>query len=300
MDRMTTEHILSYGYLTEGERRGVEAYVAQHPEYAPVLEEARILFETIRIEHTGRDEGLTDDEILAHIVDTRMGHPGQNDARIRGALDRSAAFRSRYDALAGQLDRLSSALDPLAHFEHLSGYSWPEATQREDRPSAAGPRVRVRRRVAVGVGFAAVVLLTVGIFSAHLRAIDRLAYVASEELDLPGYDAIQRGTSSPLEVPPDVRYRHALSYFKHSRSAGLGLFPRYDAALLARAEEELTQVIAAEPVTSFLSQEARFTLARVYLADNQREEARDVLASVASSESHRAASARDLLERITP
>ncbi|MDZ4699264.1 MAG: hypothetical protein SH809_06145 [Rhodothermales bacterium] len=297
---MTTEHILSYGYLTEDERRSVEAYVARHPELAPVLAEARTLFDSIHAEYEENAGGLTDEELLAHLVDTQLGHPGLNDTRIRRALDSSSALRSRYDALAGRLDRLSSAMDPVAHFEQLSGYRLKEeAPLRMDRPAQAGTRPFAWRRLTLAVGCMALALLAVAIPSARLRAIDRLAYIEPEELDLPGFDAIQRGAAAPTEpASPDVLYRHALSSFKHARKAGLGLFPRYEAALLDRAEKELERVIAVEPATSFLSHEARYTLARVYLAGDHRDAARDELAEVAAGESHRAAAARELLTRI--
>jgi hypothetical protein len=302
MDRMTTEHILSYGYLTEDERRDVEAYVARHPEYAPVLDEARTLFDTICAEHQDNDEGLSDGVLLAHLVDTQWGHPGSNDTLIRNALNRSATLRARYDALAGRLNQLSSALDPVAHFEQLSGHSWPDASPREDRPPLSNTRADSRQRVSLVVGIAAAIaLLAVGMFSIRLHAIDRLAYIGPEELDLAGFDAIQRSAlNPPEEATSDLRYRYALSAFKHARSAGFGLFPRYDAELLTRAEEELKLVIAAEPSHSFLSQEARFTLARVYLAGDQRVMAREALADIAGSDSHRAATARDLMGRIAP
>ncbi len=307
MDRTKIEHILSYGYLTEDERRDVESYVSCHPEYAPILEEARLHFDAILTERSGSaddsvDVGLSDDQLVAHIVDVRLGHQGPNDPRIRRALDDSPAFRDRYETLAGRVDRLSSTINPAARFEQLSGHRLAAiGTERAgDRPARGGAAAVSRRRVSLVVGVL-LVLLTVGISSARLRAIDGLAYGGPEEVDLSGYDTPLRGEAPPSGASsPDLRYRYALSSFKHARQAGMGLFPRYDAALLVQAEEQLRLVIASEPDASFLSHEARFTLARVYLAADNRTAAREVLNVVAAGENHRAAPARALLARIGP
>ncbi|MEZ4700547.1 MAG: hypothetical protein R2834_09470 [Rhodothermales bacterium] len=300
MTRTIEEYILSYGVLGEAARRDVEAYVANHPHYAGVLEEARALFEEIQ----SAPPRPSDADMADRLIDALFDQVKPDHDTLLETIAASPALSARYRELADRLQRLTAPVDPVARFEQLSGHSLADlAADREEqarRDRAPLQRAgRFLRRRGIVLATVAVVCLLVGIPSARLRAIDRLAYMPASELDLDGYDTIVRGEALPDgDIPADLAYRYALASFKHARSSGFGLFPRYDADALDRSAALLKRVIQDASSTSFLGQEARFALAKVYLAGSDASDARPLLVEVAAGDSHRATEAAELLARL--
>ena len=84
----------------------------------------------------------------------------------------------------------------------------------------------------------------------------------------------------------------------YARRPGLGIRPSYDAERLAAAEGALRRAIEAVPEGSNLAADARFFLAKLHLARNDRAGAARLLREVAAGQGHYASDAAALLQRL--
>jgi hypothetical protein len=119
----------------------------------------------------------------------------------------------------------------------------------------------------------------------------------------PGDGALGDGGTPGDSVSADVRFVQALHELRAAHTTMLGLFPRYDAARLTRAEALLEAVISAEARGSFLATEARWYLGKVKLAQGEVEPARMQFKTVAQQSGHHAREAVELLvelQRVAP
>ncbi len=291
------EKILSYPHLSVGEQREVEAHVESNPEWAPLLQDVRSL-EGISAGVDGElpsDGDRPSDALVATYVAVHHLHPEDVPAelqevlaRLEARLDESAALRRRADAALRRLESAEAAVDPVAHFESLTGHTLDEtpapegATSRED-----GSTARAADDVSPGLdgvldlsrllrwgGAVALVLLVgyVGLYGASYASqstLDRLATVTVSNQVVESYpEASTRGASPAVSdtVSVDAQYLAALSALRTARTSTLGLFPRYDADRLGRAQRLFRRVLDEVPPRTFLAQEAHFYLGKIALA----------------------------------
>ena len=323
------QHILNYRELSPEEREAVEAYVAEHPEWTSLLREVKGL-EALAEEARLFDAPEDAENALAYYVVARHLHPGGLSPALRelfadleARLDTDAELRARCEAMEARLQEVMDAIDPVAHFEQLTGRQLknrgsggangsadaPDETQTApDRPpKSSGTSFGVRvKRVSRWVGMAAVALAAFYgvLFTASKLSqseVEALSFVAMSEMELEGYSVRTRSASpSPEEEAPstDVLYQRALSALQSAQTSTLGLFPRFDEQELSRAESLLQQVVEQEEENSFLQLEAYFFLGKAHLAQGKVDSARADFKRVVIGEGRRTQDASAILERL--
>lgn len=313
------EQILSYPHLSVEEQREVEAYVESNPEWVPLLKDVR------SIEHlSGRTQGdLPSDALLATYVTVQYLHPEAVPPRLQAAfsdlearIEEDETLRRDVDAARQRLQEAEASVDPVSHFESLTGHTLdPEGTSestvepessesREASPSLLEVFLDLPvllRRGAV----AAVVLLGLygglyGVSSALQSPLDRLAAVevSSQVVDSYAETSLRSPVPEADTASADEQYLEALSILRGARTSTLGLFPRYDQEALAQAEREFNHVLERIEPGSFLALEARFYLGKISLAQEEVEAARRHFKTVVKKEGRQADEAYEVLKTL--
>lgn len=122
------EQIMMYSVLVPEERQVLDAYVVDHPELVPLLEEAKswtALFQEARMLR----DAEPGDEALAYLVVTRRmsRHPlprrlEQTFRALESRVAAQPALQARVATLSRRLAALEAASDPVSQFEALTGY----------------------------------------------------------------------------------------------------------------------------------------------------------------------------------
>lgn len=322
------EQILTYPHRSKEERQEIEAFVEDHPEWAPLLREVRSL------EGVAQAHRLTDarkgpsEALLATYVTVKHLHPDEvspafGDAfrRLEDRIESDETLRNRADTMRRRLEAAEAAVDPVAQFEELTGHdvsaSRREASpasadaERAGSPQTASPSTLLDAfmRMAAPVRWAGTALLFLlgaygvlyGVSEATQSPLHRLAAIDVSEQVVDSY--VPSGTRGPAPDAADtVRtqdlYLEALSVLRTARSSTLGLFPAYAPDKIARAQRLLSDVVEREGGGSFLALEARFYLGKTYLAQEQADQARAQFEAVVQNEGRRADDARRILEAL--
>lgn len=314
--------ILSYPHLSTEEQREIEAYVESNPEWASLLQDVRSL------ERFSADlnEDLPSDALLATYVTIQYLHPdGSREvpsslqsafARLEAQIEEDEALRQKAEAARQRLKEAEAALDPVPHFEALTGHTLAKREEKEEAeatepapqeapaPSILAPffnlPVLVRRAMAVAV-------LLVGLYGglyavsvATQSPLQRLAAVNVSDQVINSYAATETRSATPSSdtLTVDERYLEALSILRAARTSTLGLFPRYDEGKLARAERLFTQVVEQVDSGSFLALEARFHLGKISLAQGEVETARSHFKTVVKREGRKMGEAVEILKTL--
>jgi TolA-binding protein len=319
------EQILSYPQLPEAEKQAIEAYVEDHPEWAPLLRDVRALESAARA--AGVDSTAVDDPLLGAYVAARyleLDLEGSALADVfeglKRRMDDDDALREQVDAARRRLRRAEAQIDPVSQFEDLTGHSLsaeaesaPADAPTEEAPAAdrdpAPPSTSLVDRVMAlplavrGVGAVAVLLL--GTYAVLLTAstasqstLDRLAAVdVSDQMVESYYSTNTRSATAPTTdtMQPGTLYLDALATLRDARTSTLGLFPGYDGVALERATTQLKQVLDRTEQDSFLALQAQFYLGKAYLAQGQVDAARARFERVVEHGGHRAEEARRIL-----
>jgi len=310
------EKILVFHSLSADEQAAVRTYVADHPEWKPVLARAEDLKDLLQAA-----QGLTatppSQDMLAHLLvaevsGTERLPPAVADAYARAeeALVTDPAYREDYEALVARLKALTAEADPAAHFARLSGHTVKPVAQEpaaaspaNDRPPARRSRLHQPMRLAL----AAVACLLMaygalwGVSALTTPTHERLAAIDADELYLEGFSrgAMRSGNESAAAgSSPDALYLQALEHLRGARTSILGLFPRYDDAALREAEGLLGEVIAAADAGSFVQLDAYYFLGKIHLARGDTPEAQEALLRVVRGQGRNAPAASDILQHL--
>jgi len=317
------EQILSYPHLPAGKKRAVEAYVEEHPEWAPLLRDVRALESAAR---DGREPFSGESLVGAYVVAEHLQVEVESDAMAEAfeALERrmegDEALQKRVETARRRLRDAEAKIDPVSQFEELTGHSLTEeppvsaaaASTEADRSGAdrGAPsfldRVMALPLAVRGVGAVAVLLF--GTYAALFVAstasqspVDRLAAVEiSEQMMESYYSSPTTRSVSPSSDTMQVGalYLDALSTLREARTSTLGLFPDYDSTALRRVETQLSDVLDRTETDSFLGLEAQFYLGKTYLAQDRVEAARTQFEAVVEHEGRRAEDARRILREL--
>lgn len=322
------EQILSYPHLSAEKQREIETYVEDHPEWASLLQDVRSMESLARREETSSS---TDALLETYVVVQRL-HPGDvpaglNDAfrRLEQRMEDEPELQKRAEAARERLAAAEATVDPVAHFEALTGHSLEadaegasapaEATNTTPEPASGREKVAsplafldelLRLPLAVRWGGAAIALLLgayVVLFAASEASqstLDRLAAVDVSNQVVENYTSTATRSAVPSRdtLTADQLYVDALSAVRDARTSTLGLFPRYNAEKLDRAEQLLTKVLDQTESGSFLALETQFYLGKVHLAKGQVDAARSNFTAVVEQEGRLAAEARSILETL--
>jgi predicted negative regulator of RcsB-dependent stress response len=318
------EKILSYPHLSVEKKREVEAYVEAHPKWAPLLEDVR------SIEHLSANwqSDLPSDALLATYVTVRHLHPDGGEGispRLRDALsaidariENEKPLRREVEAARRRLKEAEAAVDPVSHFEALTGHALDEesapARVENPEPEPGGSPEGGRSVLEVFLtlprlaryGTVAATLLVVaygglyGVSQATQSTLDRLAAVEVSDQVVESYaDTNLRSPAPESEASSvDEQYLAALSTLRRARTSTLGLFPRYDPDALASAKQRLGQVLEQVEPNSFLALEAHFYLGKIALAQEDVDAARSHFKTVVRQKGRQAREAYDILKTL--
>ncbi len=319
------EQIFAYPQLSTEEQRAVEAYVEANPEWASLLRDIRKIESSIQ-EFPDAGPVLTT-YVVAQCVGMEEPSPMLRDAfaRLERALEQDDELRDRAEEIRSRLERAEKEIDPVSHFESLTGHSLTgsggsdtssEATgsqnDRSVQQQGAGSFVwqlvdefRALPLVVRGIGATLGVLL-VGYFvlftvdTATQSPLDRLAAVeVSDQMVESYYSTETRGAAPAADtLTTDELYLRSLSTLREAESSTFGLFQRYNPDSLRRAEKGLRRVLERTDPNSFLALEARFYLGKTYLARERVDEACTHLETVVEEDGRRADEARRILDAL--
>lgn len=319
------EKILSYPHLSGEEQREIEAYVEEHPEWAPLLRDVRSvegLSANVRAD-------LPSDSLLATYVVVEHLHPdGDREiseqlraafARLEARIEEEESLRREVEAARRRLGEAESSIDPVAQFEALtehslgleSGAESDEKTSESD--AEASPRTSpswweavraLPRFVRLGGAVAAVLVgVYAGLYGVSLATqspLDRLAAPEVSEQVVNSYtNAEMRSAGAATEgASVDDQYLEALSRLRAAHVSTLGLFPRYDAERLDQAKQGFGQVLEEVDPNSFLALEAHFYLGKIALAQDDIATARTHFKTVVQREGRQTQKAYEILKTL--
>lgn len=286
-----SERIDSFPDLAPEERAGLEAEIrARRPELLPDFEAAQRLSDVIEAARRAPPVDPLATLLAAEYENTLtdVQQAALDDVRARMADDPD--LRARYEALAERLTMLAPP-NPAAEFARLRAAApRPAATIHVLRPQLI--------RYALAACFIGLALYgALGIASrASQSELDRIVAFDPDEAGPGALSATVRGEARP--VSPAEAYAAGLRALADARHTTLGLFPRYDAALLAEAEARLQTAVNTEAAGTLLSYEAAFFLGKVRVARGDLAGGREAFAYVASSGGARAEEAARYAARL--
>lgn len=121
------ERILAYPHLPPEEQQEVEARVQERAEWQPLLQDVKAL-DRLASDARHLAARSEDREVLATYVLAQRLYPDAIPDALRRAFDRleerlasDADLRERLDAVRAELDDLEASLDPVSHFESVTG-----------------------------------------------------------------------------------------------------------------------------------------------------------------------------------
>lgn len=314
------EQILSYPHLSAEKKREVEAYVESNPRWAPLLRDIRA------VESFGLGNGIPANVqnllrayvVAQHVEQDRSDSFDEVFASLEHALDDGGDLEARVDTIRERLKRAEATLDPVSHFESLTGRSLPPEPSSTDAPSSISPsrddpraapslldRFLGLPRVLQGGGVALTLLLVtyVALFAASWASqspLDRMATVdVSGQMVESYYSTNTRGAAPAADgKPASSLYLQTLLTLRNARTSTFGLFPHYHADSLQKATDGLERVVDRTDPRSFLALEARFYLGKIHLAQRDLAEARDCFQIVVEEDGRRAEDARQILQTL--
>ncbi|MFB3133085.1 MAG: hypothetical protein ACE10K_11240, partial [Rhodothermales bacterium] len=217
-----------YNELSPEEQRDVEQHVREHPELAPLLDEAQAFAALLQEAHLLHADP-PGDEALAYYIATRhvSRHPLPDSlqeafARIESRLTSDASLRTRYEKLAGRMALLETTSDPVEQFERLTGHriapaAQPAAETLPETEGTAGSAVAVIYRLwwRTGQWAAAAVIFCLALYGAlalisqaSRSDLERLA--AFEDFEAEGLRMRSGVVTQPDYVSSEGLYERAL------------------------------------------------------------------------------------------
>lgn len=312
------DRILRFPWLSREEQQQVMQEVHQAAEWQELLQAVQSITPLLQALHVRLEEPMSEELLVFYLVTRRFSmHPLPLSlavlfARLEAHLEADPAVRQRSEEIAQRLEELAGKFDALAHFELLTGRKLVQnamasklpAPSLESRGAPDRPAQQPLRRTAwrwIERAAFGIVALSVGygvlFWWTHAKQpeLERLGFIPPAQLTVESY----RGEVAPAAIEAEQHYQEALWLLRAAYHSFLGLFPRYDATRLAQAESLVVLVVAADPFSVSLRQEAQWLLAKVRLLRHDVQGARQALQEVADQEGPYAEEARRLLARLT-
>ena len=317
-----TEHIWNYGYLSGEEQKKLHAFVREHPEYTDALEASRSMFALIDKAGLFGDDPMPDEALIYYVANQYVSSGvlppilATHFKKVKQKMDSTPELRSRYEHIRARMEEVASHSNPSVQFEQLTGYSLERdfeentgTTFTEDNRKWRGANDRSpgrnnrtlnkpswRRSVMVS---SIMVILLVG-FLFYGNRYERIAYLPAEALAI-DYELYRNGErlwDGQGSASADIVLRHAQWTFLEAQQVYFGVYHRFDRALLKEAEALIERVLSDREASGYLGREARYMLARVYIAQKNLGKARETLDDVISAGGPHASKAALLKERI--
>ena len=138
-----------------------------------------------------------------------------------------------------------------------------------------------------------------GISLTTQSTLDRLAAMEVSDQVVDNYaNARMRSAEPEASSSADEQYLEALSILETARISTLGLFPRYNADRLDRAQQRLGRVLEEAEPNSFLALEAHFYLGKIALAQGNVDAARTHFKTVVQREGRQTQEAYEILKTL--
>ena len=322
------EQILSYPHLSVEKKREVESYVETHPRWASLLRDVRA-FEEVGAENgtaAGVHRVVRAFLVAQHVEETPAG-VFEGCAHLKHTLAETDEMKALADDIRRRIQRAEFEVDPVSHFEALTGRSLsgspkPSSDQEASTPSRPEhdshsteddprstwsflDRLRGLPMILQGAGAVLVLLLVTyaTLFAASWASqspLDRMAAInVSGQMVESYYSTNTRGAArSADEEAVSSIYLETLSTLRGARTSTFGLFPHFNADSLAQAKQGLKRVLDRTPEGSFLALEAHFYLGKVHLAQRDLASARGCFRTVVEGNGRRADDARRILNTL--
>ena len=316
------EKICEYGALELEEQQEIDRYVEIHPEYASLLADMKKMYAMFNAAGL-LDSGEPDDAALAYYVmhETMQAKRAASALaspltrffeQIRSRLNNDSNVHARYLIIKTRMESLAAEMDPVAHFEQLTGNSVasiPSAKEslptglisgkrngsqdtgnRSDRPpvvrepAARGGRHKFYVLAAVVAGMLIVL---------NMNRSDRLGYVSPGNiaLEMPagmrgiGQVEVRDRDEVRSGLSPDVqedweRFRDATEKTTAAQSVYLGIYYTSDQSALEEARQLFEGILNQEHVDPRLRGYTMFMLAKINIVLNEKTRAAALLTSI--------------------
>ncbi len=293
------DRIDDYWDLSPAERREVEQFVKDHPEFRPQLADAMAF--AAMIESTAGKE--VDEEDVARYVSRDLfgaaaGMSAEEVEAVEAELERNPELRELAETYRQRSQDLV-AHDPVAHFESLRQTSAPKTearARREDRTPVRRPRARRIATAAVFVLLAFVAGAAV-LDVATTSRLDRLAAFEADEVERGNYEYTTRSAGGSSAVV-DTLFLDALDVLKNSQRSYLGFFRSHDLEAMQHAEKGLREFVDRYDEESYLTLEARYLIAKIMIHEGRLHGATSELRTVVDEGGARTSRARELLAEL--
>ena len=298
------ERIWNFGQLASDQQAEIEAYVKANPEYKELLEESKALYRLLS-EAALFANNPTHDIALTYLVANELirGKPLPEllerwYKQLENKIDTMPHEKQRYIQIRARMEEIASRNDPVAQFEQLTGYNI-EADYNEPLPASrnnspiTGDRSPVSRSMSSRVfkhrWVVPLVLMVVVVgFTIQGNERARNAYTDPQVLLVNGYNQVNRGLDSFEEpVSSDIVFMFAQRALHEAQHVWFGVYYSYDWEGLSEAEALFVRVIEDANVSSFIKEEAMYLLGKVYMAQNEKEKARNIFEDVVQLRSRR-------------
>ena len=307
-----SDRLDDYAVLPLSERVEVDREVAESgsADDARRLGDARRFAALLDAANDARpDRPVSPGDVADLLADQSLGLEHASADRVHAAIGADPDLQAEADRIQERLGTRSRSADAqAARFDAIFGTPEPapepaavraprnDRARAADRQAVAPPRVRLasaRRVLVLAVGLVVAYGSLFAVSSSQQTDRNRVADLR----DLSSYaPSTTRGAAEADSLP--ARLDAALDAVVAARRTTLGLFPRLDAAALDAAADELAEIVRASGAGTTVSQEARFALARVRVAQTRDAEAVALLGSLVQEQSYRAPEARRLLDFI--
>lgn len=294
------QNLLLFDDLSASEQAEAEAYLREHPEAQSLVEEGQVLRGLLASQEIAN---VDMEDVADYVVSRRFIHNDPRLNRVGDAIQAHPELAKAVATIESNLARIIvGAEDPIAQFERLSGHSLSADTTAKvakDRPAERrAPQMRLVRRpmrlaLAACVAFvglySALWIVGSGIQAEHLRMADLDG--VSELYEGPRF----RGETESGDV---AQYEAAMLLLHEARTSTVGLFPSYDESKLADAVSAIHAVANPDGEATYVSMEAQYVLARIYVYQERYEDAAQLLGSLVDQAGPRAPDAQRLLDYI--
>ncbi len=328
--------LLNYDELPTAERAEVDAYLAEHPEAAPLLAEGRALRALLE-EAARAGADVPDAETVAQYVAAQYmaQHPLPPDLaalgrRIEATFAEHPEVERQYSIMRDRLKTLTTGAEsPRAQFQRLTGRRLGGAQHASAPPRSAPPALASRHttdrndrsrgwrtsvvdrhalpllqrvslpRLAFAATFALVLLYSGLVVAGRAGQPQnvRLADLGAVETEFAGLRL--RGADGEMDPAAD-RYAEALEVLHDARTSTLGLFPRYESEKLNEAIGLLKQAVELGGQDSALGLEAWFLIGKILLYEGDFEPARAAFQLVVQRQGLSAPDAQRILDQLRP
>ena len=304
------EQIWNYGFLEPDAQMAVDRFVLRNPEYADILEGAKMIYSLAADLRLSQAE-VPDDAALAYLVAHERSLPEEAPPQIKAAFEAlreqvssNPLVNERYLELKQRMERLAGTADPIHQFESLTEHDVTaiKSGGQRRKPDAKGfgsvvdrpPVVRetgqkLSKRIAYGALVLSLFVLSMFYGNRNERRayLDPVSFYEQAMSDHRGHPSLLAmndwenvTVEELLQSDLDRRFAGGLHFFFQAQHVRLGIYHYYEREKLEDAEAVLSSLLHDPNLSIKLKDEVKYVLARVLVAKNESELAATLLQEV--------------------